>query len=89
MIHYSSVVKCMYSTGLVKFMISFMTEDRITDRRNRQYNIRSAFEMGYTTRMGAQWLSGRVLDSRPKGRGFEPHRRHCIVVLEQDTFILA
>ena len=37
----------------------------------------------------AQWLSGRVLDSRPKGRGFEPHRRHCVVVLEQDTFILA
>ena len=33
--------------------------------------------------------SGRVLDSRPKGRGFEPHRRHCVVVLEQDTFILA
>ena len=38
---------------------------------------------------GAQWLSGRVLDSRPKGRGFEPHRRHCVVVIEQDTFILA
>ena len=38
---------------------------------------------------GAQWLSGRVLNSRPKGRGFEPHRRHCFVVLEQDTFILA
>ena len=38
---------------------------------------------------GAQWLSGRVLDSRPKGQGFEPHRRHCIVVLEQDTFSLA
>ena len=38
---------------------------------------------------GAQWLSGRVLDSRSKGRGFEPHRRHCVVVLEQDTFILA
>ena len=29
---------------------------------------------------GAQWLSGRVLDSRPV---------HCVVVLEQDTFILA
>ena len=28
-------------------------------------------------------------DSRPKGRGFEPHRRHCVVVLEQDIFILA
>ena len=39
--------------------------------------------------LGAQWLSGRALDSRPKGRGFEPHRRHCVVVLEQDTFILA
>ena len=25
----------------------------------------------------------------PKGRGFEPHRRHYVVVLEQDTFILA
>ena len=35
---------------------------------------------------GAQWLSGRVFDSRPKGRWFEPH---CVVVLEQDTFILA
>ena len=34
---------------------------------------------------GAQWLSGRVLDSRPKGLGFEPHRCHCVVVLEQDT----
>ena len=42
-----------------------------------------------TQYQGAQWLSGRVLDSRPKGRGFEPHRRHCVVVLEQDTFILA
>ena len=38
---------------------------------------------------GAQWLSSRVLDSRPRGRLFEPHRRHCVVVLEQDTFILA
>ena len=41
------------------------------------------------TAQGAQWLSGRVLDSRPKGRGFEPHRCHCVVALEQDTFILA
>ena len=38
---------------------------------------------------GSQWLSGRVLESRPKGRGFEPHRHHCVVVLEKDTFILA
>ena len=39
--------------------------------------------------MGAQWLSGRVLDSRPRGRRFEPHRRHCVVVLQQDTFFRA
>ena len=38
---------------------------------------------------GAQWLSGKVLDSGPRGRGFEPQRCHCVVVLEQDTFILA
>ena len=28
-----------------------------------------------------QWLSGRLLDSRPRGRGLEPHRRHCVVVI--------
>ena len=33
---------------------------------------------------GAQWLSGRVLDSRPRGRGFEPHRRHCVVSLSKN-----
>ena len=33
--------------------------------------------------MGAQWLSGRVLDSRPRGHGFEPHRRHCVVSLSK------
>ena len=49
---------------------------------NNKGNVTVAFK-------GAQWLSGRVLDSRLKGRGFEPHRRHCVVVLEQDTFILA
>ena len=31
--------------------------------------------------LGAQWLNGRVLNSRPKGRGFEPHRRHCAICL--------
>ena len=34
--------------------------------------------------MGAQWLSGRVLDFRPRGRGFEPHRRHCVVSLSKN-----
>ena len=30
---------------------------------------------------GVQWLSGRVLDWRPRGCRFEPQQRHCIVVL--------
>ena len=38
----------------------------------------------YKIYKGAQWLSGRVLDSRPKGRGFEPHRRHCVVSLSKN-----
>ena len=33
---------------------------------------------------GAQWLSGRVLDLRPKGCGFQPHRRHCFVSLSKN-----
>ena len=45
--------------------------------------------MDHIETVGTQWLSGRVLDWRPRGRLFEPHRRHCVVVLEQDTFILA
>ena len=32
---------------------------------------------------GAQWLSGRVFDSIPSGRGFEPNRRHCVVPLSK------
>ena len=31
--------------------------------------------------MGAQWLSVRVLDTRPRGRGFESYWRHCVVSL--------
>ena len=33
---------------------------------------------------GAQWLSGRVLDSRPDGSGFVPYRRHCVVSLSKN-----
>ena len=37
---------------------------------------------------GVQWLSGTVLDLRPRGHGFEPHPHHCIVVLEQGTLLV-
>ena len=33
---------------------------------------------------GVQWLSGRVLDSRPRGREFETHRHHCVVSLSKN-----
>ena len=36
------------------------------------------------TIMGAQWLSGRELDSRPLGYGFEPHQCHCVVSLSKN-----
>ena len=38
----------------------------------------------YKCGLGAQWLSGRVLDSRPRGRGFEPLRRQCVVSLRKN-----
>ena len=31
-------------------------------------------------------VCGRVHDSRPRGCEFKPHRRHCVVVLEQDIY---
>ena len=34
--------------------------------------------------LGAQCLSGRVPDPRLKGRGFRPHRRHCVVSLSKN-----
>ena len=41
-------------------------------------------KIGFRPRSGAQWLSGRVLDSRLKGRVFEPHRRLCVVSLSKN-----
>ena len=37
------------------------------------------------TERGAQWLSGRVIDLRPRGCGFEPHRRQCVVSLSKNN----
>ena len=33
---------------------------------------------------GVQWLSGRVLDSKPRGRWFEPHLPHWVVSLSKN-----
>ena len=37
----------------------------------------------YRLSYDAKQPSDRVLDSRPKGRGIEPHRRHCVVSLSK------
>ena len=44
-----------------------------------------AFPRGYKPliMLNTAELSGRVFDSRPRGRGFESHRRHCIVSLSK------
>ena len=34
--------------------------------------------------MGGQWLSGRVLDSKPRGGRFDPHQCHCVVSLSKN-----
>ena len=34
--------------------------------------------------MGAQWLSGRVLDWRLRGSGFEPHQSHFVASLSKN-----
>ena len=51
----------------------------------------SIFEWPFTQILlvGAQWLSGKMLDLRLTGRRFKPHRCQGVVVLKQDTFILA
>ena len=49
---------------------------------------RTAARWPHIVPLEAQWLSGRVLGSRLRGCGFKPHRRHCIVILEQDTLLV-
>ena len=38
------------------------------------------------THVGGQWLSSRVLESRPRGWGLEPHRHHCVVSLSKNIY---
>ena len=79
----AQIVLLRLSKGLLELLIRNIFKQHLLNHWSK-FKI-----ISQTCSMGAQWLSGRVLDSRPKGRGFEPHRRHCVVVLEQDTFILA
>ena len=79
-------IKVINSSNLV--IASFFSMKRKTQIGYQQTTLGHK-ELTLSMLVGAQWLSGRVLDSRPRGRRLEPHRHHCVVVLEQDTFILA
>ena len=47
---------------------------------NLVYNRQTLYSI---QKLGAQWLSRRVLDSRPRGCMLEPHRCHCVVFLSK------
>ena len=55
-----------YELAILDFCKVF---DRVTHKRLLR-------KQGY--RLGAQWLSGRPLDSRPRVCGFEPHCPNCL-----------
>ena len=44
----------------------------------------TCYEETFTKELpGVQWLSSRVLDLRPRGRGLEPYRHSCVVSLSK------
>ena len=57
--------------------------DQLMEPRGRDTRIHKTHSQEISSK-GAQWLSGRVLDSRPRGCWFEPHRRHCPVSLTKN-----
>ena len=63
-----------------------MAQKHSLGRTLKTHNVHNFFKV-HLIIMGAQWLSGRVLDSRLKGSGFESHRHHYVVVLEQDIYL--
>ena len=42
--------------------------------------------LGFSKKQQLGERSGSVLDLRPRGRGFKPHRRHCVVSLSKNIY---
>ena len=53
----------------------------ITCRCSNVFRILSIYHLN----KGAQWLSGRVLNSRPRGHEFEPQRRRCLLMVRKES----
>ena len=63
------------STGTEKLLPLYnMKHPKVLARRRKSQ---------YSKGQGGQWLSGRMLCLNPRGHGFEPHRRHCLVSLSK------
>ena len=86
-IHYKLLFVSQFQSQLWRIPVCCLAGSEQTDPK-RNLSKKKIGELQHLLK-GAQWRSGRLLDSRPRGRGFEPQRLHCIVVFEQDTFIQA
>ena len=64
----------MRSGVLIMYIYSYFVLRCYTSHYNKRF---LTYSLSYL-------LTGRVLDSRPKDRGFEPHRRHCVVSLSKN-----
>ena len=56
-----------------------MMKKKLTENNCHEWKLTAVDPM----KEGAQWLSGRVLDSRPRGHGLEPHWCQCVVFLSK------
>ena len=76
-----------YETAKYRFKLSYTISNTWTHflsmlvsvSINKLLNRRVCFNI----KEGAQWLSGSLHDSRPRGPRFEPHRHHCVVSLSK------
>ena len=83
----------MYVQAKVKPYSSKLLHTRVKHKGELTKDVCSGIhETPYTGKgEGVQWLSGKELDLRPRGHGFEPHRPLCVVSLSKNinpSFIL-
>ena len=80
-------METLLSNGLLigKNMVGIITRNWISYQFLPTYYVYLNSQTSYhlTILKEAQWLSGRVLDLRSTGCGFEPHQRHCVVSLSK------
>ena len=65
------------------YLIYIMIHNRLKCTKYETSAILNRFHILYISCEGAQWLNGRVLNSRLRGRGFEPNPHRCVVSLSK------